>query len=231
MPEPSVEAYDPYAERVMRSVAHNIGNVVNVISGRLSLLELQDGVGPEALEMIALMRDRLRRTQGELREAVRFVAETTHVPSAQDSSACEVARSLQIALDGAPGSIEGLQSLQDERVSNCMSTQPLGASFALMTSGLRRIFANSEGLIWRFEATGDGLLLNLSAPAVLLPPDRRSLMEPWFDAAAVVGSLELRRGRLELAAALGRIEDGGGQVSAAKDGGDVSRLRIFWPRG
>lgn len=225
MPE---EAYEPYADRVMRSVAHNIGNVVNVISGRLSLLELQDGMGPEALEMIALMRDRLRRTQGELREAVRFVSETTSLPTAAASSDCEVASSLEKALIDAPGNIQGRQALQDERVRGCMSTQPLTPPFSLMTSGLRRIFAESDGLAWRFEANGDGLTFDLLGPAALLPPDRRSLMEPWFDAKAITGSLELRRGRLELATALGRIEDGGGQVSAAKDDGDVSRLRIFW---
>lgn len=229
MSEPSTEAYEPYAERVMRSVAHNIGNVVNVLSGRLSLLELQDGMGPEALEMIALMRDRLRRTQGELREAVRFVSETTYLASASEGSEFEVAQSLQKALGDAPGRVEGLQHLQDERVRACRSTQPLASPLALMTSGLRRIFASAEGLRWRFEVTGEGLLLDLLAPVALLPADRRSLMEPWFDVGAIACSLEVRRGRLELATALGRIEDGGGQVSAGKDADDVSRLRILWP--
>lgn len=235
MSEPPLEAYEPYADRVMRSVAHNIGNVVNVISGRLSLLELQEGIGQEGLEMIALMRDRLRRTQGELREAVRFVSETTYLPAGANQSGngetrCEVAVSLRNAMSNAPGKIEGQHQLQDERVRSCTSTQPLDPPLALFTSGLRRIFGDANGLGWRFEVNDDGLALDLLAPAAILPADRRSLMEPWFDTKAIAGDLESRRGRLEVATALGRIEDGGGQVSAAKDPGDVSRLRIFWPR-
>lgn len=230
MPEPSMEAYEPYAERVMRSVAHNIGNVVNVISGRLSLLELQEGMGPESLEMIALMRDRLRRTQGELREAVRFVSETTYGNAPQQGVDIEVARSLENALVDAPGRFEGLDVLKGEQATTFRVTQPLTPSLTLLTLGLRRIFAQTEGLVWRFEVNSDGLVLDLLAPVIVLPADRRSLMEPWFDAGAIACSLEVRRGRLELATALGRLEDGGGQVSAGKDGADISRLRIVWPK-
>lgn len=225
MPE---QAYDPYAERVMRSVAHNIGNVVNVISGRLSLLELQDGVGPEALEMITLMRDRLRRTQGELREAVRFVSETMQPASLAEGA--DVAECLHEALQNAPGRIEGLELLQEAKVRGCRSTQALTSPLELMTSGLRRVFGTTDELLLRLEVNTDGVAFEIIAPVASLPADRRSLMEPWFDAGAIGCSLEVRRGRLELATALGRLEDGGGQVSAAKEGVDVSRLRIFWPK-
>lgn len=231
MSEPPLEAYEPYAERVMRSVAHNIGNVVNVISGRLSLLELQDGMGTEALEMIALMRDRLRRTQGELREAVRFVSETTSPSGDSTAKSFAVADALQAVLGDVPGHVEGLDSLRDERVRGCTSTQPLVLALGMLVSGLRKLFPQRDGVEWRLDANGEGLVLDLIAAAAALPADRRSLMEPWFDVGALGANLESRRGRLEFATALGRIEDGGGQISAAKEGADVSRVRLFWPNG
>lgn len=230
MREPPIEAYEPYAERVMRSVAHNIGNVVNVLSGRLSLLELQEGMGPEALEMIALMRERLRRAQTELREAVKFVSETTSIPNGRGAEDCQVARCLIVALGEAVQQVEGWQVLQDEEVAQrFVSSRPLVMPMTLLVAGVGRLLGEHGVPKWRCEVTGEGLLCELAVSETFLPSDRRAVLEPWFDSAAINGPIELRRGRLELATALGRIEEGGAHVSVAR-AANVSLVRIVWAR-
>lgn len=222
------DASDLYTERVIRSVAHNIGNLVNVISGRLSLLELQDGIGTEALQVIGLMRDRLRRTQGELRQAVKFVSETTKLDSRVELAASSVMSYLTSALSAIPGGIRGFEELVgNARAESCISTYPLTHPLTALSSGLGKLSQAGETATWELELVPEGLVLRIEVPDSVLPADRRSILEPWFDAKLHHGLLEVQKGRLEVAVALGWFEDGGAQISTTSVK-DVSQVRVLW---
>jgi hypothetical protein len=209
-------------------VAHNIGNLVNVMSGRLSLLELQDGVGPEALQVIGLMRDRLRRTQGELRQAVKFVSETTKPTSHAEPGAASVMGFLGSAVLAIPGGIRGLSELVgNTRAESCISTYPLTLPLTALGAGLSKLSRDATPASWELELAPEGLVLRIEAPDSVFPADRRALLEPWFDAKLQQSALDLQKGRLEVAVALGWLEDGGAQISTTS-GQNVSQVRVLW---
>lgn len=234
MPEPDVlEASDLYSERLIRSVAHNIGNAVNVLSGRLSLLEMEEGMRAESLEMLALMKDRLRRTQGELRGAVRFVSETLRDSHGDVNK--EPALVL-VAIDECSatlGSIAGKdEAFANDAAQKCRSNGDLRFALQALAKGVRALVGTSEQPSWSLDAKPEGLALEVLIGTLLLPTDRRSVMEPWFEAAAINLSPTERKGRLEIAVALSRLEDAGANVAvfpASDHGGQsVSRLQVLW---
>lgn len=233
MSEPEIpDASDLYSERLIRSVAHNIGNAVNVLSGRLSLLEMEEGMRPEALEMLALMKDRLRRTQGELRGAVRFVSETLRE---QNGSCGNEPQHVLTAVgdnDVGLGTVAGKEAaLASDAAQRCRANGDLKFALRVLANGVRAIIAAGDEPAWSLEPRPEGLALEVPIAASSLPSDRRFLMEPWFEAAAINLSSRQRRGRLEVAVALGRLEDGGANVSVLQtnDGGRaVSRLQVLW---
>lgn len=230
MPEDSpAEAHDLYTERLIRSVAHNIGNLVNVISGRLSLLELQEGIGTEALQVIGLMRDRLRKTQGELRHAVRFVSETTKPvitnPAEYDGSVLVYLKEVQ---EQVAGGIQGLSELEvDERAAGCTSSSPLTAPLEALNAGLTKLTQGHSPSAWELSLAQEGLVLGIEGPALAVPADRRALLEPWFDAQLPQGASVVQKGRLEVAVALGWLEEGGAQISTSLVDGS-SLIRAVW---
>lgn len=233
MPEDRApEASDLYTERLIRSVAHNIGNLVNVMSGRLSLLELQDGVGPDALQVIGLMRERLRRTQGELRQAVRFVSETTKPVPRADGGSSRVMSYLEAALPALSGEIRGWTDLQGNvRAESCVSSYPLTLPFMALHGGLEKLSRGLEVPSWWLALLPEGLALGIDASDAVFPADRRSLLEPWFDSKLIQGGPEQQKGRLEVAVALGWLEDGGAQISTTtvvEEGRSVSQVRAVW---
>lgn len=233
MPEDSLsEAHDLYTERLIRSVAHNIGNLVNVISGRLSLLELQEGIGADALNVIGLMRDRLRKTQGELRHAVRFVSETTKPtmsnPTDHDGSVVVYLKEAQTQIAGG---IRGLSELQeDDRATSCTSSSPLTAPLAALNAGLNKLTQDHAPSAWQLSLAQEGLVLGIEASALAVPADRRALLEPWFDAQLPQGATSVQKGRLEVAVALGWLEEGGAQISTSSVDGNAM-IRAVWQSG
>jgi hypothetical protein len=233
MPEDSLsEAHDLYTERLIRSVAHNIGNLVNVISGRLSLLELQEGIGAEALQVIGLMRDRLRKTQGELRHAVRFVSETTKPTSTNssehDASVVVHLKEVQAQL---PSGIHGLSELEEDvRATSFMSSAPLTAPLTTLHAGLSKLTQDHAQPVWQLTLAQEGLVLTIQAPTLAVPADRRALLEPWFDAQLPHGATIVQKGRLEVAVALGWLEEGGAQISTSSLDGN-SLVRAVWQSG
>jgi hypothetical protein len=195
MPEDRApEASDLYTERLIRSVAHNIGNLVNVMSGRLSLLELQEGIGPDALQVIGLMRERLRRTQGELRQAVRFVSETTKPVPRPDGGSTRVMSYLEGALPAISGEIRGWTDLQGNvRAESCVSSYPLTLPLIALHGGLEKLSRGLDAPSWWLALMPEGLALGIDASDAVFPADRRSLLEPWFDSKLVRGAQSSRR--------------------------------------
>lgn len=236
MPDPEqLDAPDLYSERLIRSVAHNIGNAVNVLSGRLSLLEMEEGMKAESLEMLALMKDRLRRTQGELRGAVRFVSETLRETEVE--SAKTLNHVLTAILESEPnlGTLAGKDAVVANDVAQkCRTSGDLKFALNVLGKGVRALLGEDKQPEWSVDAKTDGVTLEVAVASTLLPRDRRSLMEPWFEPAAMNLSLTERKARLELAVALGRLEDGGANVSVLPlvDGEPpISRLQVLWNYG
>jgi hypothetical protein len=252
MPVPETpEASDLYSERLIRSVAHNIGNAVNVLSGRLSLLEMEEGMRPESLEMLALMKDRLRRTQAELRGAVRFVSETLRETNGSLPTGVQHVLTAVDDSDAVFGGVAGKDAvLSNEAAQRCRSTCELTFAFNVLAKGVRALVSessddtvpkdevpsdvvrsdsvDSNAPRWSLHARPEGLALEVTMAPALLPSDRRALMEPWFEATIVNLSLPERRGRLEVAVALGRIEDGGANVSVLPSEDGLARLQVLW---
>lgn len=233
MPDPeTADVSDLYSERLIRSVAHNIGNAVNVLSGRLSLLEMEDGMRAESLEMLALMKDRLRRTQGELRGAVRFVSETLRETNGASPNGPEHVLTALGDTEAQLGVIAGKAVAFDSDVAQrCRANGDLRFALGVLAKGVRALVEAGQQPAWSLEAKSEGLALEVPVASALLPSDRRSLMEPWFEAAAINLPLAERRGRLEVAVALGRLEDGGANVSVlppTEGERSISRLQILW---
>jgi hypothetical protein len=217
-----------YSERLIRSVAHNIGNAVNVLSGRLSLLEMEDGLRPESMEMVALMKDRLRRTQAELRGAVRFVSETIHDANVAAPGPLEQVLTELDNCEEFLGPIAGkVQAKANEAALACHAASGLKFALRVLSSGVRALASDDEWPAWSLQAKPEGLALEVAVPGAALPTDRRLLLEPWFEPAAMNLPLRERRGRMEAAVALGKLEDGGANVSVSLTGGEA-RLQVLW---
>lgn len=233
MPEPEVlEASDLYSERLIRSVAHNIGNAVNVLSGRLSLLEMEEGMRPESLEMLALMKDRLRRTQGELRGAVRFISETLREANGDVNKEPELVLSAIDACASVLGEVAGKEeAFANDNAQRCRANGDLRCSLQALAKGVRAVAGASDQPRWSLDAKPEGVALEVVLPASLLPNDRRSVMEPWFESAAINLTPTERKGRLEIAVALSRLEDAGANVAvfpANESDKAESRLQVLW---
>src|SRR5690606_14135432 len=78
----------------------------------------------------------------------------------------------------------------------------------------RELGDQDHSVKWSVDAEGDAnLVLTLLFDEGRLPTDRRLVLEPWFENAAAGLPDDHRYARLLLATALGRLEEGGANVS------------------
>lgn len=217
-------------ERVVRSTAHSVGNAINVVSGRLSLLELDDGLSAPGRESLALIRERLRKTHSELKGAVSFAYGERRVPAAHPVVTHIASMTREFGF-----TVNGLNSEREGAVPTGHSRVRLDVPLRSLCEACRELGTHSHGVEWTVHAEeNDNLVLTLLFEGSHLPADRRLVLEPWFESAAIRLPDNHRYARLLLATALGRLEEGGANVSVSDaSGADAdstwTAVRVVWP--
>lgn len=139
---------------------------------------------------------------------------------------------LEAALPTLSGEIRGWTELQgNTRAESCVSSYPLTLPLMALHGGLEKLSRGLDAPSWWLALLPEGLALGIDASDAVFPADRRSLLEPWFDSKLIQGGPEQQKGRLEVAVALGWLEDGGAQISTttvAEEGRSVSQVRAVW---
>lgn len=203
-------------ERVVRSTAHSVGNAINVVSGRLSLLELDDGLSASGRESLGLIRERLRKTHSELKGAVAFAYGERPAPSAHEVSAQLGALAQEYGLE-----VTEVQTGEQQQLPRGHSRVRLDVPLRSLCEACRELGNEPARRVrWFLSAEGtDSLVLTLRFDQEQLPADRRLVLEPWFEPAAAGLPDSQRYARLLLATSLGRLEEGGANVSVSQEDG------------
>lgn len=208
-------------ERVTRSLAHSVGNTINVVSGRLSLLEGQSDLGEDCIASVRRARARLLTLQDELRGALRFPPE--------DAAGGEQPLAGILSAMGSEGGV-------DLRNGDLLQSSAIGLAMG-NECGLRRLaeacfLLHSGTCHWQLgsETTPErqALTLTVQLDAHRVPADRRALLEPWFSREAQALDAASRHGRLLLAQALGVLEDLGAGLSLAQEGAESTAVVLTW---
>lgn len=209
-------------ERVARSLAHSVGNTINVVSGRLSLLERQTELGAELIGSLRKARARLLTLQEELRFAL-------HMPP-EDATGSD--RPLAQLLPGIAGdagvelgNAELLHASEAERVTG----NEIG--FRCLADACRLLGEGSAGswLLGTESVRGrEALTLTVPLESSRAPEDRKALLEPWFSQEVQRLDGKFRYGRLLLAQALGLLEDSGAALSIRQVSPGLTAVVLIW---
>lgn len=220
-------------ERIARSLAHMVGNAINVISGRLNLIELDSTLSDDSRNALGLMRARLRRLHSDLKGALDFGP----VAASQDrKSILDTLRSLE----GEPDlELQGLAEVTAVLSDLQQSPQAMDVPLLYLRDACRRLaLPHQQGkCVWSFSttATPRQLSLSLSLNHDRAPASRRALVEPWFSEEARDLDVELRYCRLLLAEGLGMLEDQGvklqvfGANEVLPEAPSETRVILLWP--
>jgi hypothetical protein len=208
-------------QRVARSLAHSVGNSINVVWGRLSLLERDAGLNETSLAHLERARARLKTLQEELMGALNippmegFVGEPVR----------DLLESLRKELD-----IE----LRNQEVLKQDDITFEGASELALRclENACRVLDSSRAPVWELGScpVRDRRALTLTAlfDSTHAPPERKALMEPWFSEDTHTLDGQRRHGRLLLARALGLLEESGVRLHVERLGSTVTGVTLTW---
>lgn len=211
-------------QRVTRSLAHSVGNTINVVWGRLGLMERDDALQEGTLAHIERARARLKTLQEELASAL-------NLPPAQaepTESVAEVLARLGDELDIELGNAEILES--EDVVFE------VGSELALRClENACRVLDSNASQVWQLGSSPvrdrRALTLSFRLDERRAPASRKALLEPWFseDAHALAG--RERHGRLLLAQALGLLEDSGVRLHIERLESSATGVTLTWRPG
>lgn len=208
-------------ERITRSLAHSVGNTINVVSGRLSLLESQSELGEDRIASVRRARARLLTLQDDLRGALRF--------SPEDAAGGEQPLVDLLSVMGSEGGVDlrNRDVLQSSGIGLAMGNEcglrRLAEACFLLHSGTCQWHLGSETTPAR-----QSLTLTVQLDAQRVPADRRALLEPWFSREAQALDAASRHGRLLLAQALGVLEDVGAGLSLVQGSAESTSVVLTW---
>lgn len=208
-------------QRVTRSLAHSVGNSINVVWGRLSLLERDANLNEASLAHLERARARLKTLQEELMGAL-------NVPP----------------IEGFPGEPvrDVLESLRKELEIELRNQEVLKQD-DIMFEGVSelalrclenacRVLDSTRSAVWELGSCPvrdrRALTMTVILDAKHAPPERKALMEPWFseDTHALDG--QRRHGRLLLARALGLLEESGVRLHIERLDASVTGVTLTW---
>lgn len=218
-------------ERIARSLAHSVGNAINVVSGRLSLLELDSTLSQDSRDSVKLIRERLRRLHSDLKGALEFAR---FVPEGERHSLVDA---LTLVAQQSAIRVRGL-----EQVAGCRTAADVAAGSLSPDLALRYLRDGYIGLQpkrecdWSVEVQSSErptLVLTMEFSGEQVPALRRALVEPWFSEEAHALDADARYARLLLAQGLALLEDAGAAIVVDEPSGEqpivARRVQITWP--
>jgi hypothetical protein len=210
-------------ERVARSLAHSVGNTINVVFGRLSIVELDPGLRPESKHAIERARLRLRSLQHDLESALRWPP-LERVPNDPLGVVIErLATELNVELHHA-------EVLERDPIAH-QPGRELGLRCLENASRVLDPSATPEWHLGVRELHGEALLtLTVSLDASRAPAERKALLEPWFSEEARALDGAERHGRLLLAQALGLLEDANVTLDIESSSPALTSITLVWYR-
>jgi hypothetical protein len=209
-------------ERVARSLAHTVGNTINVVSGRLSLLERQSGTVDDVGETLRRARGRLLTLQEELRFALHLP------PEEMATGALSLAHLLEQA-GKEPGVELGNRELLGAR--GALLTKPNEFALSYLADACRILNGGAVSdwqLGTRVVRDQEAFTLSLTLDAQRVPQDRKALLEPWFSKEVEGLAGDARYGRLLLAQALGLLEESGAALSVLPASSGSTAVVLVW---
>lgn len=217
-------------ERIARSLAHSVGNAINVVSGRLSLLELDSTLSQDSRDSVKLIRERLRRLHSDLKGALEFAR---FVPEGERHLLVEA---LTLATQQSRVRVRGLEQVAGLRTTADVATGSLSPDLALRYLRDGCLGLQPEGgCDWSVEVVGSErptLALTMEFSCQKVPALRRALIEPWFSEEAHALEADARYARLLLAQGLALLEDGGATIVVDEPSGEepavARQVQIAW---
>jgi hypothetical protein len=206
-------------ERVARSLAHTVGNTINVVSGRLSLLERQSGTVDDLGETLRRARGRLLTLQEELRFAL-------HLPPEELATGAQSLAHLLEEAGKTPG-VE-LRNLEFLGARGALLAKPNEFALSYLAGACRILNGGAWQLGTLVVRDQEAFTLSLNLDAELVPQDRKALLEPWFSKEVEGLSGEARYGRLLLAQALGLLEESGAALSVRQASPGSTAVVLVW---
>lgn len=209
-----------YFDRVAKSLAHNVGNSIHVVCGRLTLLEQGADLDADSKNILQLIRDRLMRTSSELRLLA------TRAPRISETLSLHDLLNQLSAVDAIH--IEGIELLHDDPLS-VPDGQVVVAALRLL-SGMHAVDERERQPAWKVSVSDEFVHLRVPVAKELIR-SRRALLSPWFETCFEELPEADRASQITLAAALGKLEESGAAMNVIVQEGEkpaCSHIELCW---
>jgi hypothetical protein len=214
-------------DRFARSLAHSVGNAINVISGRLSLVGEEPALAHSSKNSLQRAQERLKRLHTDLRGALEFSAPPEHHVESVLSDTLASLREEGLVISENWAEIAECPVVADGTLAVSL------VALLQVNTAYQQLAAAPQP--WVASRTGQGrasaITVRITFHNQELPADRRALTEPWFSREAQTLSSAARYGRLLLAESLALLEEA--QVAVKVESSafpeELWGLHLEWP--